>query len=224
MLRRLLSGCALALCAAVVLVMGGGSELEHVALLGAALGAVIGLVPDGPPLGRLGGFALGLAAAWIAFGIRALLLPDSTSGRAVAAFLVILVCSAVTAVSAGKAPLWSTLVGAAAMVGAYETSYTGSPSQLLTASPQAATTVLLAAGFGFIGATLITTFLQAPAAASTPDPRRVPVAVAVNSTSTPGPRRAPAVPDATPTYTSHPRAPLGVTQDTVARVTTGESK
>lgn len=170
MLRRLLSGCVLALCAAVVLLIGGGSELEHVALLGAALGGVIGLVPNDPPLGKLGGFALGFAGAWIAFGVRAAVLPDSTIGRAVAAFVVILILGAVAAVSAGRVPLWSSLVGAAAMVGAYETSYSNSPSTFLTTSPQAATTVLLAAGFGYIGTTVIHTFIKAPDAARTPDP------------------------------------------------------
>ena len=92
MLRTLLSGFVLALCAAVVLMIGGGSDLEHVALLGAALGGVIGLVPHDPPLGKLGGFALGFGVSWIAFGIRAAVLPDSTTGRAVATFLVILIC------------------------------------------------------------------------------------------------------------------------------------
>jgi len=161
MLRRLLSGSALALCAAVVLLIGGGSDLEHVALLGAALGGVVGLVPHDPPLGKLGGFGLGFLLAWIGFGLRAALLPDTTVGRAVAAFLVILLCGVAAAVSAGKVPLWSALLGAAAIVGAYETAYTTAPTEFLSTSPQAATTVLLAAGFGFVGSTLITMFAKA---------------------------------------------------------------
>ena len=174
MLRSLLSGCVLALCAAAVLMIGGGSDLEHVALLGAALGGVIGLVPHEPKLGKLGGFALGFIVAWIAFGIRAALLPDSTAGRAVAAFLVILVCGAVASVSAGRVPLWSALVGAAALVGAYETSYTNSPTEFLTASPQTATTVLLAAGFGFIGTTIVNTFIKGAEAMPKRDPHGTP--------------------------------------------------
>ncbi|MHB8273613.1 MAG: hypothetical protein ACYDC9_02415 [Dermatophilaceae bacterium] len=170
----MLSGFVLALSAAVVLMIGGGSDLEHVALLGAALGGVIGLVPHDPPLGKLGGFALGFVIAWMGFGVRAAVLPDTTIGRAVAAFLVILVVGAVAAVSAGKVPLWSALVGAAAIVGAYETSYTNSPSQFLTASPQAATTVLLAAGFGYLGITVINTFIKGDGAASTRAPRHDP--------------------------------------------------
>lgn len=162
MLRTLLSGFVLALCAAVVLMIGGGSDLEHVALLGAALGGVIGLVPHDPPLGKLGGFALGFAMAWMAFAIRAAVLPDSTAGRALAAFVVILILGGAAAASSDRVPLWSSLVGAAAMVGAYETAYTSSPPTFLTTSPQSATTVLLAAGFGFLGVTIISTFFKSP--------------------------------------------------------------
>lgn len=174
MLRSLLSGFVLALSAAVVLLIGGGSDLEHVALLGAALGGVVGLVPHNPPLGKLGGFALGFGVSWIAFGIRAALLPDSTAGRAVAAFLVIFICGSAAAISLGKMPLWSTLVGAAAIVGAYETSYSNSPSTFLTTAPQAATTVLLAAAFGFIATTVITTFIKGADAPPTRGPNGAP--------------------------------------------------
>jgi hypothetical protein len=207
----LLSGLVLAVCVAAALLMGGGSDLEHVALLGAGLGAVVGLVPSDPPLGKLGGFAIGFIAAWIAFGIRVALLPDSTAGRAVAAFLVILVCGAVAAFSAGRVPLWSALVGAAAIVGAYETSYTSSPSKFLTASPQAASTVLLAAGFGFIAASVISVFSKRPDATAA---TRVPDRPATRVPAMPA-TRVPAMPD--PIF-----APAGP-QDTLGHVLRGES-
>jgi hypothetical protein len=173
MLQRLLSGTALALCAAFVLLIGGGSDLEHVALLGVALGGVVGLVPHNPPLGKLGGFFLGFVLAWIAFGVRAALLPDTTMGRAVAAFIVVLLCGIAAALSAGRVPLWSALLGVAAMVGAYELPFTDSPPQFMVTSPPAATTVLFAAGFGFIVATLIDLFVKAdapPTRGSSPAP------------------------------------------------------
>jgi hypothetical protein len=161
MLARLLSRTALALCAAFVMLISGGSDLEHVAVLGAALGGVLGLVPNVPSLGKLGGFALGFVVAWAAFGVRALLLPDTTAVLALAAFLVILLCGVVAALSTGRMPLWSALLGVAAVAGAYENAYTISPPQFLTTSPLAATTVLLAAGFGFVGVTLVGTFAKA---------------------------------------------------------------
>lgn len=154
MIQRMLAAIVLALCAAGVLLISGGSDLEHVALLGAAVGGVLGLVPDSSRLGKLGGFGMGFVVAWTAFGVGALLLPETAVGRAAAAFLVILVCGVVAAFSAGRIPLWSALLGVAAMVGAYEAADTLSLLQFLTTAPQAATTVLLAAGFGFVGVTL----------------------------------------------------------------------
>jgi hypothetical protein len=40
----------------------------------------------------------------------------------------------------------------------------------MTTSPQAATTVLLAAGFGFIGTTVVNRFIKAPEATPKGDP------------------------------------------------------
>ena len=103
-------------------------ELQGVALLGAALGGTLGLVPDRSPAHRVGGFAVGFVAAWLGYALRAAVLPDATSGRAVAVLLVLLVCLAVAAGTRGRLPLWSTLLGAAAMTGAYEATYTADPT------------------------------------------------------------------------------------------------
>ena len=157
MRKALLSGALLAAAAAVVVLLGSwlGDDLQHFALLGAALGGVIGLAPHQPVWGKLGGFATGFVLAWVGFALRAAVLPDSAGGRAVAAFLVIMACVLVCALSAGRIPLWSALVGAAAIVGAYETTYTSSPSQFLEESPTAATTILFAAALGFMATSLL---------------------------------------------------------------------
>ena len=83
------------------------------------------------------------------------MLPDSASGRAVAAFLVVAVIGVAYAVSAGTVPLWSGLLGAAAIVGAYEETYTNAPSQFLQESPAAGTTVLFAVALGYLAASLL---------------------------------------------------------------------
>jgi hypothetical protein len=170
MRNNVIAGTLLAVGAALVVGLGSwwGLDLEHVALLGAALGGVIGLVPDRPAWARLTAFGVGFAAAWLGFALRAALLPDAASGRAVAAFVVVLVCLAVSAASLTRLPLWAMLVGAAAIVGAYEQSYTSSPSQFLTESPTAATTVLLAAAIGY----LATAFLGPQVAAHREADRR----------------------------------------------------
>jgi hypothetical protein len=88
-------------------------------------------------------------------------LPDAASGRAVAAFLVILLCVVASAASRGRLPLWSSLVGVVAIVAAYEESYTNSPSDFLADSPAAATTVLLAAAMGYLAIAILGESLSA---------------------------------------------------------------
>ena len=153
MTKNVVGGLVLAVMAALVVGLGEflGLDLQHVALLGAALGGVIGLVPDRAPWERIVGFAVGFVFAWIGFAVRAAVLPDSSGGRAVAAFLV-LAASAwwSSAATLTRLPLWSMLVGAAAIVGAYEETYTNAPSQFVHESPTAATTVLLAAALGYL--------------------------------------------------------------------------
>lgn len=156
-LQTLVVGTLLAIAAALTAVVGEmlGFELDHVALIGVALGATLALVPDPSPGFRLFGFAAGFVLAWIGYLLRAGLLPDTAAGRAVDFALVLLGCAIVAWLSAGRIPLWSTLVGVAALVGAYETAYTDAPSQVLRHSPAAATSVLLAAGLGFVAAALV---------------------------------------------------------------------
>ncbi|WP_460770272.1 hypothetical protein [Mariniluteicoccus flavus] len=124
------------------------------ALVGAALGGVLGLVPSEHQLGRFLGFAAGFLLAWAGFAVRAAALPDSTTGRAIACLGVLLLLAVVAGVSGGRIPLWSMLLGAAAIAAAYETTYTGAPARFLIDSPQAATTVLVAASVGVLATTL----------------------------------------------------------------------
>ena len=163
MRKSLLSGCLLAVFAALVVGLGQllGLDLQHVALLGAALGGILGLVPHRHGWGKVGGFAVGFVVAWLGFALRAAVLPDAASGRAVAAFLVILLCVVASAASRGRLPLWSSLVGVVAIVAAYEESYTNSPSDFLADSPAAATTVLLAAAMGYLAIAILGESLSA---------------------------------------------------------------
>ncbi len=166
MRRSLVAGLTLAAFAALIIGLGQlfGLDLQAVALLGAALGGVLGLVPHRFPLGKLGGFVLGFVVAWVGYALRAAVLPDSATGRAVAAFLVVAVIATACAVSAERVPLWSGLLGAAAIAGAYEEVYTNAPSQFLKESPTAATTILLAAALGYLATTLVAEGVSAGAA------------------------------------------------------------
>ena len=169
MRRSLIAGLVLAVFAALIIGLGElfGLDLQHVALMGAALGGVLGLVPHSHALGKLGGFAVGFVLAWIGFALRAALLPDSAGGRAAAAFLVVALVAVACSLSAGRLPLWSGLLGAAAIVGAYEETYTNAPSQFLTEAPTAATTVLFAVALGYLATSLVAEGLGAAAPAAT---------------------------------------------------------
>jgi len=152
-----IKGAVLALFGALTIGLGEllGLDLDQVALLGVALGGVIGLVPDRSQTERIVGFLAGFGLAWIGFAVRAAVLPDTSLARAIVVFMMILAAMGISMASASRLPLWSLLVGAAAMVGAYEQTYADTPSLFATESPTAATTVLLAAAMGVLGTMLL---------------------------------------------------------------------
>jgi len=157
MRKTLLAGLVLAVAAVVVVLVSAASglELDSVALLGAALGGVVALVPDRSPALRLGGFAAGFVAAWIGYFVRAALLPDTAGGRAVAVGLVVVMCVGATAASRDRLPLWSTLLGTAALSGAYELTYAAAPPEVLSTSVSTATALLFNVAVGFLAASFI---------------------------------------------------------------------
>ncbi|WP_448630661.1 hypothetical protein [Cellulomonas soli] len=88
------------------------------------------------------------------------MLPDSPGGRAVAVLVVVLVCLAIAVGTRGRLPLWSALLGAAAMAGSYEQPYVADPSGFLTTSPVSATAVLVTAAAGFVATSLLGPVVQ----------------------------------------------------------------
>jgi hypothetical protein len=168
----LLTGGVLTIAAVIIVVLssGLGLDVESVALMGASSGAVIALVPHRTPQARLIGFLVGFVASWIAYPIRAGVLPDTAGGHSIAVALVVVICTAVAALSRGRIPLWSTLVGAAAMAGSYEATYLQAPSQVLSTSTASSTSVLLAVGFGFFAAALVAPGGEASDQPETPPP------------------------------------------------------
>jgi hypothetical protein len=153
MRRTLLTGGLLALFAALLANFGGALGLDEVrsALLGAAIGATLGLVPgNDSSYARVVGFVVGFVLAWIGYALRAGVLPDTGSGRGIAAFLVIIILTGICAATMGWMPLWSGLLGVAAIAGAYEFAFGLDPTAFTSQSVTAATTVLLAASVGFL--------------------------------------------------------------------------
>ena len=150
--RTLVAGSVLAVTAALVADHGAilGADLPKAALLGVAAGAILGLVPDRSPGARVAAFLSGFAAAWVGYALRAGVLPDIPMGRAIAAFVVVAVVTAVAVITANRLPMWAGFVGVVSMVGAYETGFAAMPTGFVTESMTAATTALLAASLGFI--------------------------------------------------------------------------
>lgn len=157
MRKTLLTGGALASAVALLILLGSALELEveSVALFGAVIGAALMLIADRTPLARLGGFAAGFVAAWVGFAVRAAVLPDTSAGRAVTAFVVVVLCLAVAAGSRDRLPLWALLLGAAGLTGAYEYTYAAAPPEFLTTSVATATAMLLSVAVGLFAASLV---------------------------------------------------------------------
>lgn len=157
MRRTAIGGAILAVIAFLLVLFGDALdlELERVALTGAALGAVVALVPDRAPLFRAVGFAAGFVIGIAGYALRAGLLPDTSFGRAVAALVVLLVLMGIAVATGTRVPLWSLLVGAAAMSAAYETTFMTTPSAFPYEGPTAATQMALAAGVGYLAASFL---------------------------------------------------------------------
>lgn len=154
MRKTSLVGISLATAAVVAVLVSGtlGLELESVALLGAAMGAVVALVPDRTPLARLSGFAAGFMVAWVGYAVRASALPDSVGGKAVAVAFVVLGVTAIALATRERLPLWSALLGAGTFAGAYELTYAAAPPEMLSTSMSTATTLLLNLAIGVLAA------------------------------------------------------------------------
>ena len=157
MRRTWLVGGSLVGVAIVVVVLSDllDLELEAVAVLGVATGAVVALVPDRSAAGRLVGFLVGFVAAWIGYLLRAGVLPDSLGGRVVAVALVMGVCVVAAGLSFNRVPLWATLLGAASMVGAFEYLYSAAPPEVVANSLSAATALLMTTAVGFLVVALL---------------------------------------------------------------------
>lgn len=168
MVRNILAGLALAtLTAAVLGLTLLGADAQGVVLLGIALGGALGLVPDGSVAGRAGGFVLGAVLAWAGYLLRAGALPDTAAGRAVAAFVVLALCTAAFALSRGRLPLWSSLLGVVGVVGGYEAAYAADPAAVTTTSVEAVSALLLASALGLLVGVLVA---PRPVREAAPDP------------------------------------------------------
>jgi hypothetical protein len=147
----------LLVAAAFVIVLIGAwldLEVDAVAVLGIAAGAVVALVPDATLGRRLAGFAAGVVVTVLSYYVRAAVTPDTSVGRAVFSALVVALCVVVAAATVGRLPLWSTLLGAAAFAGSFESTYASAPPRVVDLSIGGLTTLGLCVAVGFVVAGL----------------------------------------------------------------------
>jgi len=170
--NTLYAGAVLALAAMLAVKAGSALDLdlESVALLGGAMGAVIALVPDRTPLTRLAGFVAGFVIAWAGYIVRAQFMPDTSTGRAVAVGVVVALCVGVAVVSMDRITLWTVLLGAGAFAGAYEFTYNQAPPELLSTSLSTATTMAFNVAVGFLAGVIVAP-ATGPSAEAPPQPR-----------------------------------------------------
>lgn len=157
MRKYMISGLLLAVAALLTVVAGEWLDLqiEHTALLGVTAGGVVALVPDASVGRRLAGFALGVLVTLVGYLVRAAMLPDTAGGRAVFTALVIVLCVGVVALSLGRLPLWSVLLGAVGFAGAFEAAYDAAPPRVLSNSVSMLTTLALCVAVGFLAAGIV---------------------------------------------------------------------
>ncbi|QBR90902.1 hypothetical protein [Nocardioides euryhalodurans] len=156
MRRTLISGLLLVAAAFITVMLSSwlDLELDSVALLGLAAGAVVALVPDATAGRRLAGFALGVFVTVLSYYARASILPDTATGRAVFAALAVALCVGVAMISMDKLPLWSALLGAGTFAGAFEAAYSAAPPRVVDNSFTSITALAMCVGMGFLAAAI----------------------------------------------------------------------
>lgn len=153
MKKIVVGGLVLIVFVTIGLLVGAALEVALAGVLfTGAIGVVLGIVPLGGPVMRIVAFLIGFVLGWVGFGLQAGVLPQTTASQIIAAVLVIIVVTVIAALSRDKVPFWAMLLGAATMVGAYQTAFLAAPENFLTGSPIAATGALVGVAMGLITA------------------------------------------------------------------------
>ena len=160
-----IQGLALAIAGVVAIALNQLLDLGLGSIgFGLLVGGVLGLVSDGGPVGRIGGFVVGIIVALVVYIARVLFLNDSFSGQVAAMVITLGLLTLVCALTSGRLPLWSALLGTALVVGAYETSFLANPANVTSELFQYTTMALLPAALGF----LVVVFVADKASGSEP--------------------------------------------------------
>jgi hypothetical protein len=120
--------------AIVTIVVASALNLEiDSVFFGLAIGGVLAFVSDRSAVGwRIGAFVVGLIVTMAGYLIRILALNESLIGQILFAVIVGILIMAICGLSSGRLPLWSGLLGAAFVIGAYESNFLAAPQDITT--------------------------------------------------------------------------------------------
>ncbi|HEX9765242.1 MAG TPA: hypothetical protein VGA36_00665 [Nitriliruptorales bacterium] len=143
----LIRGALVAIAAALVIVAGTTLGVEAPWSLLLVTG--VALAPRLTP-GTIVSLLVGAAAWWGAMGLRAGVLPDTTSAEILATLAAVSIVTGLAAVSGDRVPLWAGLVGIGAFAGLYEPQFAANPTLFLTESTVALASIGVATSIAAI--------------------------------------------------------------------------
>lgn len=153
MKKIIAGGVLLAVFTVIALWIGSAMSLPLGGILfSGGVGTVLGLVKQGGPVARIVSFLIGFLVSWVMFGIQAAFLPQVVESQMIGAVITLAIVTLVAALSRDKMPFWALLLGAATMVGAYQTEFANAPQNFLTESFQSAGGTLIGVALGLIAA------------------------------------------------------------------------
>ncbi|MAT60239.1 MAG: hypothetical protein CMH41_01050 [Micrococcales bacterium] len=127
-------------------------------VFGLLIGGAIGIARDGSALGRIGGFVLGLIAGIVFYGLRLAVFNDSFPGQILTLLILVALVTIVCGLTAGRMPLWSSMLGSALIVGAFEYSYENEIYYAQSLIVSNTTSALLPAALGILAGVIVGNF------------------------------------------------------------------
>ncbi|MGO8886922.1 MAG: hypothetical protein ACLPUO_26155 [Streptosporangiaceae bacterium] len=148
----LLGGLLLAVFALVAYLLPGelGTPAIAYTVLGLAIGAIVGLLPDADPIARLMGFALGLLLAFASYVVRGGFLPYTKWWSAAVVLVLLAIITGITALFRSSTWFVSMLLGAGTLYGVVELQFQAAPSAYLASLGLAFLSILFSFGIGYM--------------------------------------------------------------------------
>jgi hypothetical protein len=146
MRRPIMAGVLLALLVGGLAIASPALSVDAVWPVVLAAAAV--LVPGGQVATRVAALLLGAVASWAGYDLHVAALPDIAAAQGIALALAILLVTAIAVASRDRLPLWTGLIGVAALSGLYEAAFRAAPASFVAEGSIALTTLLLTATLG----------------------------------------------------------------------------